>query len=121
MKVELSGKSSGGGSGASSKIYSCLVSQSGTSIPTQIILENTIGLTLTWSYVGVGNYKATSDIVFDLTKTFIYSSKTTNTMEHNIGVRTQNTTQFYLGIEAIGGGGVNNEINKMLVNILVYD
>ena len=69
MKVELSGKSSGG-DGVSHKVYSCLVSQSGTSAPTQIILENTIGLTLTWSRIGSGSFRAYSDTALDLTKNF---------------------------------------------------
>lgn len=50
-------------SGASSsntstyKVYSAIVDQSGTSAPTAIILENTFGITPSFTYEGVGQYK----------------------------------------------------------------
>ena len=119
MKVELSGKSSGGG--ASHKVYTCIVSQTGGSAPTQIILENTMGITLTWSFVGGGSYRATSSVALDLTKTFIYSAKNMISMEHSIGVRTQNATTFEFGIETLGGGGSNDELHNTLFNIISYE
>lgn len=55
------------------KRYKALLSQSGTSAPTAIELENTLGVTLTWSYVSVGLYRATpSTGIFDAEKTFFY-------------------------------------------------
>lgn len=42
------------------KVYTALLTQSGTSAPTATVLENTLGVTLTWSYSGVGEYLATS-------------------------------------------------------------
>ena len=120
MKVKLSGKSSGGG-GTSHKVYSCLMSQSGTSTPTQIILENTIGLTLTWSRLSSGSYRAYSDTSLDLTKTFIYSSKNMTTMENVIGVRSSTSLQINFGIEALGGSGADSELNQTLFTILSYE
>jgi hypothetical protein len=38
------------------KVYTALVSQSGTDAPTAIILENTFGQTPTWARAGAGQY-----------------------------------------------------------------
>jgi hypothetical protein len=40
------------------KTYSVLFTQNGTSVPVITILENTLGLTLTWGRSGAGNYFA---------------------------------------------------------------
>lgn len=50
------------------KVYSALISQSGTNPPTAVVLENTLG-DIIWSREGVGNYMATSDNLFIENKT----------------------------------------------------
>ena len=52
------------------KIYTALLSQSGTAAPVAIILENTIG-DIVWTRTGVGQYKGTLSGAFTLNKTFI--------------------------------------------------
>lgn len=47
--------------------YVALISQTGTSAPTAIIHKNDLG-TITWSYVGVGIYRATSSGLFTTDK-----------------------------------------------------
>jgi hypothetical protein len=41
------------------KVYSALLSQSGTSAPTAIVLQNTLGGNIVWTREGVGVYKGT--------------------------------------------------------------
>lgn len=41
------------------KVYRALITQSGTSAPTAVVLENTLGGTVVWSYDSVGNYTGT--------------------------------------------------------------
>lgn len=41
------------------KVYKALLSQSGTDAPTAIVLENTLGVTITWSRLSVGKYRGT--------------------------------------------------------------
>lgn len=52
------------------KVYSALLSQSGTDAPTAIVLENTIG-EIVWTRDDVGVYVGTLNGAFTLYKTFI--------------------------------------------------
>jgi hypothetical protein len=52
------------------KVYSALLSQSGTDAPTATVLENTIG-DIVWSRTGVGDYKGTLADAFTANKTWI--------------------------------------------------
>lgn len=55
--------------GASYDVYTAILTQTGTSAPTAIVLENTLGGTVVWSYVSAGNYRATLSGVFTADKT----------------------------------------------------
>lgn len=60
----------GGGNGAI-KEYLAIISQSGISAPTQVlVVKNTIG-TVTWAYDGVGDYALNSAALFTDSKTLI--------------------------------------------------
>lgn len=52
------------------KVYVALLSQSGSDAPTAIVLENTLGDSVTWSYVAPGLYHATCPGKFFITNTF---------------------------------------------------
>ena len=52
------------------KVYTALLSQSGTSAPVATVLENTLGGAVVWSRIGVGAYRATLSGVFTATKSF---------------------------------------------------
>jgi hypothetical protein len=58
--------------GASYDVYTALLTQTGTSAPTATVLENTIG-SITWGYIGAGNYSITFPSAIDFDKTFIYN------------------------------------------------
>lgn len=60
---------SAAGGGASYDVYTAILTQTGTSAPTAIVLENTLGGTVVWSYVSAGNYRATLSGVFTADKT----------------------------------------------------
>ena len=53
------------------KVYTALLTQSGTSAPVAMVLENTLGGTVEWSYVDVGIYRATLTGAFTTNKTMI--------------------------------------------------
>jgi hypothetical protein len=42
------------------KVYSALITQIGTDAPTATVLQNTLGVTMTWSRVAEGVYKVTA-------------------------------------------------------------
>jgi len=55
------------------KVYTALLTQSGTNAPVATVLENTLGGTVVWSYSGTGSYQATLTGAFT-SKTFFYIS-----------------------------------------------
>ena len=67
MIVEFLGASSESPA-PSYKVFRALLKQSGTNAPTQVVLENTLGITLTLLYSTVGIYVVMSDIALDETK-----------------------------------------------------
>lgn len=52
------------------KVYTALLTQSGTDAPIATVLENTLGGTVVWTRADVGNYIAELSGGFDSTKTF---------------------------------------------------
>ena len=53
------------------KVYTALLTQSGTDAPVATVLENTLGGDVVWEYTNIGNYTATSNNLFTLNKTGI--------------------------------------------------
>ena len=66
------------------KVYRALLSQTGTNAPTAIVLENTLGGIVTFSYVSPGLYNINSTGLFTLLKTFttLSSGSIVNTGVH---------------------------------------
>lgn len=60
----------GGGAGVV-KMWRGLMSQDGTGDPTAIVLENTLGGTITFAYVSPGTFTATLASAFTVDKTFL--------------------------------------------------
>lgn len=52
-------------------VYKALITQSSTTDPTAIVLQNTTGLTWVWTREGTGEYKLTPSTPTDITKTLI--------------------------------------------------
>ena len=70
-----------GGSGGSSdsrpyKVYTALLTQSGTDAPVATVLENTLGGDVVWSYNSIGIYHATSIGSFTENKTILPNTYT---------------------------------------------
>lgn len=53
------------------KVYTALLSQTGTNAPTALVLENTLGVTLTWARNGVGKYYAFAPTGSNVNNTFV--------------------------------------------------
>jgi hypothetical protein len=102
------------------KIYSALLTQSGTDNPVAVVLENTIGGDIVWTRDNQGIYLGTTSALFDIDKTvFIcgqsgYSSDGFTTCFYNsTSVVTVNTfdSTFSLNDQILG---------KTLIEIRVY-
>lgn len=57
------------------KVYKALLTQTGTTAPTVVVLQNTLGGVISWTYNGVGTYNGTLSGVFVEDKTFLAINK----------------------------------------------
>jgi len=128
METKLLG---GGGSGGgvvsdNPKKYTCLLSQTGTNAPTQIILENTIGVTINISYSGVGIYLFVLSSALPTNKYSLLIGSSYSATNNTGYILVVNDSLF--GIETgvtsnIGGATITSDdiLNNTLVEILQYD
>lgn len=68
----------GGGDSLPYKVYTALLTQSGTSAPTAVILENTINLNPTFLYLGVGLFSLQYNENLPISKTAVSISNNVN-------------------------------------------
>ena len=58
------------GSGGIYKVYTAIITQTGTDAPTAVVLQNTLGITPTLTRFATGNYRITASNTFTANKTF---------------------------------------------------
>src|SRR6478752_4564705 len=78
------------------KVYTALITQSGTGAPVATVLENTLGGTIVWTYGAVGIYVATLSGAFTTNKTTVLATLNTSSVSSTIaGIQsTGNTCQI---------------------------
>ncbi len=69
--TEAAGIFGAGGFPVGTKVYRALLSQIADNAPTAIVLENTLGGTIVWSYNAIGIYDGTLSGAFTADKTFL--------------------------------------------------
>ena len=99
------------------KVYTALLTQSGTDAPVATILENTLGGTVVWSYDGFGSYIGSLNGAFTENKTFIqatieFASDATNVTTNRI---TNNTINYQTYLP--GDGNYNNSVVNLEVRV----
>lgn len=100
------------------KSYVALLEQNNTNIPTAIVLENTLGGPITFTYNGVGNYDIKSNGLFTLGKTGILhgNQADTATLTYVTDINTINlTTVITTTVPA------NDMLFNLLIEIRVYN
>ena len=103
------------------KVYTALLSQSGTNAPTATVLENTLGQTITWSYNGIGNF-ITNDIT-GATSSNLWVDISKKSNGNDIGIEEHNTggaSAVYISQSSFLGGATNG-FEKAYVEIRVYN
>ncbi len=105
------------------KVYTALLTQTGTNAPTAIVLENTIGTTISYSYTSSGTYNfiATGN-PFTLNKTAVFISG----QLLGLGFGTVTTAFVTTSNQGIIGtqqssGGVNDYLINTPIEIRVYN
>jgi len=73
------------------KVYTALLTQTGTSAPTAIVLENTTGGTISYSYTAVGRYQLSiSGVSFPTNKCTVITEVNSGYLQGGYGLRTSN-------------------------------
>ena len=102
------------------KSYTCLLTQTGTSVPTSVILNNDAGISLTWSRTNPGSYRATYGSPVDLAKTAIFMSPNYKFSEIIGVLKTQSTTTFDIFLEGDNTGGQDDCLLNTPLEIRIY-
>jgi len=98
--------------------YVALLTQSGTSAPTATVLENTLGGTVVWSYLSVGQYVGTLTGAFVENKFF--SITTTNPNGASIAIAVEWLDIDSFRIVSLDGGGSPIDGAIFYIEIRVY-
>jgi hypothetical protein len=106
------------------KVYTALLTQTSTSAPTSIVLENTLGAAGSFSYQGVGVYNYTNSGVFTSDKTIIFCTKDANeeTPAYIIeGKRTSDNVVQFIVKATTTNTLTNGALSKANIEIRVYN
>jgi hypothetical protein len=119
MKIDLISSGSGGASLPYTSRVS-LLTQTGTSVPTEILLENGAGISLTWTRLSAGMYRATYGSAVDLSKIALRIGNAYQYSEMIGVIINSTTTTFQLAIEGDNLGGVDDSLENTMLEIRVY-
>lgn len=100
------------------KVYTAILSQTGTEAPTVIVLHNTLGEAPVWSRVSAGRYRATTvGDVFTTDKTI--GGSITGSSEFIYG-NYASITQFDIHTANAGGTPIDDALSETAIEIRVY-
>jgi hypothetical protein len=102
------------------KVYTALLTQSGTASPTAIVLENTLGVTVTFGYSNTGIYFLTATGALTVNKTWVIF----NDLDSSGGTAVYNTKSlngFVIETRNISGITTNGILNLTEIEIRVYN
>ena len=101
------------------KVYSALLTQTGTDAPVATVLENTLGVSIVWEYIDVGDYTV-NGITWDPLKTTIEIGKSNNfgyiTPFEYFSFGIHNTNEQLL----LQSGTIDNDLVLTLYNGILY-
>ena len=120
--IDFTPKGATGATGATPtpayKVYSALLTQSGTSNPVATVLENTIG-SLVWTRTAVGYYRATLSSAFTANKTMVLLGS--NSPEFSVGAYNPTANYVLLKTTDATGTFVDDALFQCSVEIRVYN
>jgi hypothetical protein len=117
------------------KVYTALLTQTGTNAPVATVLQNTLGDDIIWSYSGTGSYLGTLAGAFTSQKTFfyvygeatynngpnIYTQKIRDINIINDGLIGLNQTQLIFTNGVFSSAGSTNTFFNIPIEIRVYN
>jgi hypothetical protein len=102
------------------KVYTALLSQSGTNAPVATVLENTLGGTVAWSVSSVGLYLGTLTGAFTLNKTVGFISGDQSS-DKGYGIDNLSSIDYIRTSTRQAGVLTDNQLNKASIEIRVYN
>ena len=105
------------GGGLPYLVYTAIINQTGTNAPTALVLQNTLGANVTYSYDAVGGYFVNCPNKFTAGKTFVIFSPNNLTEQRRFII--QSTSQIML-ITGNGAIYANDIIVDGILEIRVY-
>ena len=100
------------------KVYTALLSQSGTNAPVATVLENTLGGTVVWSYVSIGQYRGALTGAFLSNKTVVFLTNVYG--KYFLTGGRENDDSVMIGTQAQNGGSTNGDLSNSSIEIRVY-
>lgn len=97
------------------KVYTALLSQTGTSAPVATVLENTLGGTVVWTRNSVGNYSATLTGAFTFNKSWGNITLSTNVVSYSATIT--NTNDDTMNLLTMNGSNVVADISSTSASI----
>ena len=97
-----------------------MLTQTGTSAPTAIVLENTLGVTPTLGYNGVGQYSINATGAFTVDKTWVIFNSI-NYNSQNISNNIKLLNGITILTRSITGTSIDNVLNSTEIEIRVYN
>jgi hypothetical protein len=109
------------------KVYTALLTQSGTDAPVATVLENTLGGDVVWSYEDVGNYYGTLNTITPEKTTITVGTSTSSFLQNPVLILTGVSSGYVeIGVGEIdlAGSAFNpkdEDFNSNLVEIRIYE
>ena len=100
------------------KVYTAILSQSGTASPTATVLENNLGFNPVWNRNSAGNYYLSSSNGFPILKTIVFFAKNHwSSVGYDFYVNNEDTTDSDIYIST----GLDDLILRTPIEIRVYN
>lgn len=104
------------------KVYSALLTQTGTGDPTAIVLEDTLNAELNWYRMSAGVYYAESYGTWALNKTAMTVGPLADASDGAyIQTKIDSEDQAYVVIKDIAGAGADDSLSLTFIEIRVYN
>jgi len=102
------------------KVYTALLTQTGTAAPTAIVLENTLGGTVVFSYNNIGLYVGTLTGIFTTNKTAFYATPKNSNPGKNLSLQSNTTNNFVIACR-VGTVETDGVLNGDTIEVRVYN
>jgi hypothetical protein len=100
--------------------YVALISQSVTNPPIAVVLENTLGSDVVWTYNSVGEYLGTLTINLDLNKTAVTITNSNLASNGLAAANVYSTNEVAIYTTDFTGGSVDGQLGLNVFEIRIY-